>query len=38
VAARLPRELIERLDRWAATHGVTRSEAIRQIIEAALPQ
>jgi metal-responsive CopG/Arc/MetJ family transcriptional regulator len=30
---RLSDELIEKVDAWAETHGVGRSEAIRQLVE-----
>jgi len=37
ITARLPGELTERLDRWAAKHGaLTRSDAIRQLLGQAL--
>jgi metal-responsive CopG/Arc/MetJ family transcriptional regulator len=37
VALRLPKEFATRIDAWAVDHGgVTRSEAIRQLVEQAL--
>jgi hypothetical protein len=36
VAARLPTELTRRIDAWAKLHEVTRSEAMRQLLEQAL--
>jgi len=34
--ARLPDELVKRLDAWAKVRGLSRSEAIRQLVEAGL--
>lgn len=36
VAARLPPELTERIEAWAAENVVSRSEAIRRLVERAL--
>ena len=36
VALRLPKELLRRVDAWAASNGVQRSEAIRRLIEGGL--
>jgi metal-responsive CopG/Arc/MetJ family transcriptional regulator len=36
IAARLPRELILRLDRYAKEQGVSRSKALRELITEAL--
>jgi metal-responsive CopG/Arc/MetJ family transcriptional regulator len=36
VAARLPPELTARIEAWAETHDVSRSEAIRKLVEQAL--
>lgn len=36
VGTRLPTELIERIDAWADANGMTRSAAIRALLEAAL--
>jgi hypothetical protein len=36
VAARIPVEVIAVLDGWAAEHGVSRSEAVRRLIERGL--
>ena len=34
---RLPTELIVRVDAWAKLNGLSRSEAIRRLVEGALP-
>jgi hypothetical protein len=36
VAFRPPVELVEAIDKWAAASGMSRSEAMRQLIEAGL--
>jgi metal-responsive CopG/Arc/MetJ family transcriptional regulator len=36
VAARLPVELIERIERWAHAKETSRSEAIRRLVEQGL--
>jgi metal-responsive CopG/Arc/MetJ family transcriptional regulator len=36
VGLRLPEEFTARVDTWAAENGVTRSEAIRRLVEQAL--
>jgi hypothetical protein len=36
LAARFPTELTERIEAWAAANAVTRSEAIRRLVEQAL--
>ena len=36
VAFRPPGELVEAIDKWAAASGVSRSEAMRRLIEAGL--
>jgi predicted DNA-binding protein len=36
VGARLPPDLTTRIDAWAKKHGMTRSAAIRALIEASL--
>ena len=36
VTARIPNDAIELLDRWAKSEGITRGEAIRQLIEVGL--
>jgi hypothetical protein len=36
VAARFPPELTGRIDSWAAENSVTRSEAMRRLVEQAL--
>lgn len=36
VGVRLPRDLIERVDGWADTRELTRSEAIRRLLESGL--
>jgi metal-responsive CopG/Arc/MetJ family transcriptional regulator len=38
VGIRLPQELIVRIDAWGKLSGITRSEAIRRLIEQALPR
>jgi hypothetical protein len=38
VGVRIPTELIAEIDAWARRSKITRSEAIRQFIEAALPK
>jgi metal-responsive CopG/Arc/MetJ family transcriptional regulator len=37
LSVRLPKELIKRIDKWAKLNDVTRSEAVRRLIEHALP-
>jgi metal-responsive CopG/Arc/MetJ family transcriptional regulator len=34
--ARLPEDLVEMIDAWAKREGVSRSEAIRRLVEIAL--
>ena len=36
IGARLPVKLIERIDDYARSEGITRSEAMRRLIEAGL--
>ncbi|QAU44196.1 ribbon-helix-helix domain-containing protein [Bradyrhizobium guangzhouense] len=36
VSARLPQELVESVEAWATENGVSRSEAVRQLIEIGL--
>jgi predicted DNA-binding protein len=36
IAVRLPRKLINALDKWAASAGLTRSASVRQMIEKGL--
>jgi hypothetical protein len=36
VTARMPNELIVRLETWAMSHDTTRSEAIRRLVERGL--
>jgi Arc/MetJ-type ribon-helix-helix transcriptional regulator len=36
VTARLPQDLIDGIERWADLNGVSRSEAIRRLIELSL--
>jgi metal-responsive CopG/Arc/MetJ family transcriptional regulator len=36
VAARLPAELVVRIERWADANETSRSEAIRRLVEQAL--
>jgi hypothetical protein len=36
VSARLSQELIDRLERWAASNEISRSEALRRIVELGL--
>jgi hypothetical protein len=36
VAARMPDDLIDELDKWAVANGVERSEAIRTLLQQAL--
>jgi hypothetical protein len=36
IPVRLPPEMVGRIDRWAAARGVSRSEAIRVLLEQAL--
>ena len=36
IASKWPPALVKRIDDWAAKAGVTRSEAMRQLIEAGL--
>ena len=38
VGVRIPVELIAELDGWAKHNSVTRSEAVRQLIEGGLPK
>ena len=38
VGVRIPIELIAEIDTWAKHNKITRSEAVRQLIEAALPK
>ena len=33
IGARLPPELVTAVDQWSVTEGVTRSEAIRRLVE-----
>lgn len=34
--ARLPRTLVEQIDNWATKHEISRSEAIRRLVELGL--
>ncbi|MFT8334679.1 MAG: ribbon-helix-helix protein, CopG family [Acetobacter orientalis] len=36
LAGRVPAEMIEAVERWAAQHNLTRSEAIRRLIQLGL--
>ncbi|GEP57344.1 ribbon-helix-helix protein, CopG family [Reyranella soli] len=36
ISSKWPPALVERIDQWAGTKGVGRSEAMRQLIEAGL--
>lgn len=36
IAARMSGEEIKKVDEWAAQHGVTRAEAIRQLVQLGL--
>jgi hypothetical protein len=36
IPVRLPPQMVGRIDRWAAARGVSRSEAIRVLLEQAL--
>lgn len=36
ITARLPRDTVDQLDRWANDHGVTRSHALWRLLTAAL--
>lgn len=36
IPARLPPDLVQKLDRYAADEGISRSEAVRHLIEAGL--
>ena len=38
MSIRLPRELIDRVDEWAKLNDISRSEAVRRLIEHSLPQ
>jgi metal-responsive CopG/Arc/MetJ family transcriptional regulator len=38
ISAKFPPELVERIEVWAAAGSVTRSEAMRRLIEAGLRQ
>jgi hypothetical protein len=37
LAARVPQELINRIEKWARLNGISRSEAVRRLIEHSLP-
>jgi metal-responsive CopG/Arc/MetJ family transcriptional regulator len=37
LSVRLPQELIVRIDEWGKLNGITRSEAVRRLIEHSLP-
>ena len=37
VVMRMPVELIKRLEKWAKANDITRSEAIRRLVEQGLP-
>ena len=36
IAARMPKELIASIEKWASEHDVDRSEAIRRLVEMGL--
>jgi hypothetical protein len=38
LGARVPQELIDRIDKWARLNDIGRSEAIRRLIEQSLPR
>jgi hypothetical protein len=38
VVMRMPVELIKRVEQWAKLNDITRSEAIRRLVEHALPR
>jgi metal-responsive CopG/Arc/MetJ family transcriptional regulator len=38
MSIRLPRKLIDRVDEWAKLNDISRSEAMRRLIEHSLPQ
>ena len=37
LSARVPKELIDRVEKWAKLHAISRSEAVRRLIERGLP-